>query len=169
MGTRADFYVGRGTTAEWLGSIAWDGNPDSITPHTEEQAPAWRGGPMRPKLGEWPHGAHLFDATTEADYRTRVARFFQHRDDVTLPEHGWPWPWDDSSTTDYAYAFDSGKVWASCFGYEWFDPTQAEPELDDAVEKTAVFPTMKTDRAALGGKRSGVMVLTMGPRGVSIE
>jgi hypothetical protein len=27
MGTRADFYVGRGETAEWLGSIAWDGNP----------------------------------------------------------------------------------------------------------------------------------------------
>lgn len=32
MGTRADFYSGRGKTAEWLGSIAWDGTeiPDEI-------------------------------------------------------------------------------------------------------------------------------------------
>lgn len=25
MGTRADFYIGRGPDAEWLGSVAWDG------------------------------------------------------------------------------------------------------------------------------------------------
>jgi len=25
MGTRADFYVGMGKDAEWLGSVAWDG------------------------------------------------------------------------------------------------------------------------------------------------
>ena len=25
MGTRADFYIGRGQDAEWLGSVAWDG------------------------------------------------------------------------------------------------------------------------------------------------
>jgi hypothetical protein len=30
MGTRADFYVGRGGQAEWLGSIAWDGYPSGI-------------------------------------------------------------------------------------------------------------------------------------------
>lgn len=30
MGTRADFYVGRGTEAEWIGSIALDGYPDGI-------------------------------------------------------------------------------------------------------------------------------------------
>lgn len=30
MGTRADFYVGRGESAEWLGSIAWDGYPSGI-------------------------------------------------------------------------------------------------------------------------------------------
>jgi hypothetical protein len=27
MGTRADFYVGRGKDAEWLGSVAFDGYP----------------------------------------------------------------------------------------------------------------------------------------------
>ena len=30
MGTRADFYIGKGTDAEWLGSIAWNGYPDGI-------------------------------------------------------------------------------------------------------------------------------------------
>ena len=25
MGTRADFYLGEGSAAEWLGSVAWDG------------------------------------------------------------------------------------------------------------------------------------------------
>lgn len=30
MGTIADFYVGRGPKAEWIGSIAWDGYPDGI-------------------------------------------------------------------------------------------------------------------------------------------
>ena len=30
MGTRADFYVGKGKDSEWLGSIAWDWYPDGI-------------------------------------------------------------------------------------------------------------------------------------------
>jgi len=42
MGTRADFYVGRGEQAEWLGSIAWDGypsgNPAPVTAMTSEAA-----------------------------------------------------------------------------------------------------------------------------------
>ena len=32
MGTRADFYVGHGKDAEWLGSIAWDGYREGIPP-----------------------------------------------------------------------------------------------------------------------------------------
>lgn len=30
MGTRADFYVGRGEQAQWLGSIGWNGYPEGI-------------------------------------------------------------------------------------------------------------------------------------------
>lgn len=49
MGTRADFYVGRGEQAEWLGSIAWDGNPGAIfdgdfTPAKCATVEQWRGG-----------------------------------------------------------------------------------------------------------------------------
>jgi len=49
MGTRADFYVGRGETAEWVGSVAWDGYPNE----------------------PWGIGrtTDLFTATTEADFR----------------------------------------------------------------------------------------------------
>jgi hypothetical protein len=35
------------------------------------------------------------------------------------PEVGWPWPWEDSNTTDYAYAWDEGRVWITYFGHGW--------------------------------------------------
>lgn len=142
MGTRADFYVGRGPDAEWLGSIAWDGYPSGITPHGST----------------WPKGCGLFDAKTAATFRKRVEEFFRGRDDVTRPEQGWPWPWDDSQTTDYAYAFDGGRVLASSFGGKWFNPRRKQPEDDDA--KVAVFPNMK-DRKSVqySGKRSGLIVV----------
>lgn len=124
MGTRADLYVGRGESAEWLGSITWDGYPSGIdTP--------------------------VLTASTEQEYRAEVAEFFATRDDVTLASEFWPWPWEDSRTTDYAYAFEGGKVFASSFGYGWFevDPDVefcGEPEDDGSVtEKTAVFPNMR--------------------------
>jgi len=138
MGTRADFYVGRGPEAEWLGSIAWDGYP---------------GGIDEPVLL----------AKNEQQYRQRVAAFIEGRHDGTKPEMGWPWPWPDSQTTDYAYAYDQGKVWGSCFGHEWFIAALPEPEFEDEVEdtgKVAVFPDM-TDRKAVvrSGKRSGLIVI----------
>lgn len=162
MGTRADFYVGRGKQAEWLGSIAWDGYPDGITPSGDElMPPSVPGAGQEYKRIDWPAGAHLFDATTELEFRARVVRFFLHREDVTLPEQGWPWPWEDSSTTDYAYAFDGGKVWASCFGTEWFDATKPQPE-DERRWKVAVFPNMKDRQNVTMGKRSGVIVVGSG-------
>jgi hypothetical protein len=131
MGTRADFYVGRGEKAEWLGSIAWDGYPGGIDPK-------------------------LLKSESEEDYRYRVKEFLK-REDGTLPEDGWPWPWEDSRTTDYAYAFDEGKVWASCFGNKWFNPLKKEPEHKDVKE--AEFPNMKAIQKVTLGKRSGVIVL----------
>src|SRR5688500_6281329 len=95
MGTRADSYVGRGKDAKWVGSIPFDGYPDGID-------------------------KKVLKAKTEAKFLEAINGFFGDR--ATLPSMGWPWPWDDSGTTDYAYAFDSGKVWASRFGHAWFDP-----------------------------------------------
>lgn len=136
MGTRADFYVGRGESAEWLGSIAFDGYPDGIA-------------------------SSVLNAITEAGYRNAVSDLLAvERRHATLPDEGWPWPWETSDTTDYAYAFDGGRVWGACFGYEWFDATQPEPD-DDYTVKRCVFPQMRTDRAKMPGMRgSGVMLVT---------
>lgn len=92
MGTRADFYVGRGLEAEYLGSIAWDGYP----------------------YDRHPGGVPLLvtRAKSESKYREAVTAFLAGREDATKPAQGWPWPWENSSTTDYAYAFDKGRVFA---------------------------------------------------------
>jgi hypothetical protein len=138
MGTRADFYVGRGKDAEWLGSIGWDGYPDGM-----------------------PDG--LFDVADEGEWRGRISAFLAEREDGTKPEQGWPWPWDDSGTTDYAYAFDGGKVYLSSFGEQWqtLEEEQAraaEPEPPD-LPKTATFPNMKERKNVTLGKRSGLIIV----------
>jgi hypothetical protein len=126
MGTRADFYVGRGATAEWIGSIAWDGDPE---------------GPPKPTLVA--KSAEEFRKLVHAVIEKAGGRF---------PEDGWPWPWKDSRTTDYSYAFDDGKVWACRYGYVWFDPCEGEPEDEYENGKTCVFPDMSAkERVTDGG------------------
>ena len=88
MGTRADFYVGTGESAEWLGSVGWDGY-------------------------EWAEDGNtgIARAKTETAFRKAVAKELKGgRDDATMPDMGWPWPWDTSETTDYAYYFADGEV-----------------------------------------------------------
>lgn len=134
MGTRADFYMGRGVEAEWLGSIAWDGYPSGV-------------------------GVELLHARDAQQFRDRVDEMGE-RGDFTRPADGWPWPWEDSNTTDYAYAFDAGEVWMSCFGHGWARAAEPEPE-DWPEEKTSVFPNMKArTRLALGTPRDSMMILT---------
>lgn len=134
MGTRADFYVGKGPSAEWLGSIGWDGYPT---------------GAPQPVL----------KCTGEAEFRAAVGTLVAEDDSGTAPADGWPWPWEDSGTTDYSYAFEAGRVWGSCFGGPWFDPFH-EPEEDDERGPKAIFPGMK-DRQKLvrEGPRSGLIVM----------
>lgn len=73
MGTRADFYVGTGKDAEWLGSIAWDGyEVDENEDHP------------------------IAKAKTETAYRKAVKDMLSSRDYATHPEQGWPWPWKDA-------------------------------------------------------------------------
>lgn len=157
MGTRADFYIGRGPQAEWLGSIAWDGYPKGIT------------------SGEW-SGGHLFDAASEEEFRVRLETFFQGRDDVTRPGHGWPWPWNDSHLTDYSYAFDDGRVWRTACGPKprqtcavcdhdkavWITATedvQGRTDDDEALTGPVTeFPDMRDRKNVTLGKRSGVTV-----------
>ena len=115
MGTRADFYVGVGGSAEWIGSVAWDGH-------------------------EWAEAPELLipSAKTEGEFREAVALALTERDDATTPDMGWPWPWDTSSTTDYAYYFAHGVV-------RW-------DERDD-------WPDMSEIKNVTLGDRSGVIVV----------
>lgn len=148
MGTRADFYAGRGSAAEWLGSIAFDGlwiDEDD------------RGGPA------------VLGATTESEYRAACVAFLARREDATLPEQGWPWPWNDSGTTDCAYAFDSGKVWCSRGAY-WYDPRvprDGEGEvLASAKDSTpVVWPDMSDRKRVTYGPRSGIILLSVPKEG----
>jgi hypothetical protein len=122
MGTRADFYVGRGAKAEWLGSIAWDGYEDGLD-------------------------AQLLGAQKEKKFRKQVA-LLAKRDDWTSPEQGWPWPWTDSCTTDYAYAFDGERVWVSCFGGQWYDPVEKSQKLAKFDKRIAKAKTDEERDAA---------------------
>lgn len=117
MGTRADFYVGRGDKAEWIGSIAYDGDPEDYDGITS--------------------------STTEADYREKVSKELASRDDATLPEQGWPWAWDDSGTTDYAIAFDAGRVFHT-------DSMRSSPE------EVWVLPEVERDDNGFPLEHSGI-------------
>ena len=173
MGTRADFYLGRGKNATWLGSIAWDGYPDGIPDN-------------------------VLNAKDESFYLSELKRFFKTRNDLTLPDEGWPWPWDDSRTTDYAYAFDSGQVYIACYGYKWvttdaqrlyksrysdfvkaykfwssehswwertgegdepIEPTEPEDPLDHDEEDKLEFPDMRDRKNVQLGDKSGLFFI----------
>lgn len=143
MGTRADFYIGRGEDAEWLGSIAYDGFPDSIDDS-------------------------LMVAGTDVEFRERLLAFFSDRDDVTQPEDGWPWPWDNSTLTDYAYAFDDGSVWYSIGDSLWWRHLDGQPpdeDDDDYEEKMrnlrhCTFPDMSARKNVRFDKGSGLIIAT---------
>ncbi len=138
MGTRADFYVGRGPHAEWIGSLAFDGDPRSIQPF-------------------------VLSAHREDDFRAEVATHLLDNDpSATTPDQGWPWPWADSRTTDYAYAFDGGTVYVSRFGSPWWSATEEEPRDPAALAgAAAVFPDMSSRRAVApaGSDRSGTIAV----------
>lgn len=109
MGTRADFYIGTGDKAEWLGSVGWDGyewDADKTCP--------------------------LMTARTEDEYRAAVKVISEKRKDWTSPEQGWPWPWHNSDTTDVAYAFEDGNVRAY-----WDSPERGWPDMSS--KKTVTF------------------------------
>ena len=130
MGTRADFYVGKGKNAEWIGSVAWDGYE-------------WG-----ERIADSNHDA-ITGAKSEQEYRDAVASLLAERDDGTTPDMGWPWPWDDSCTTDCAYCFSGDSVDAFSWGCAW--------DGDEKQEWPNFAETKHSAKA--GDSRSGVMVI----------
>lgn len=148
MGTGADFYIGRGPEAEWLGSIAWDG---------------------------YDIPEHILRMDKPENFREGIEQFLKTRDDATFPADGWPWPWEDSNLTDEVWAFDGGKVW-NARGYpvaRWFEVKDADAEQFQGDEdedpdgfkaweeshEIAVYPNMKSKARPTLGKRSGLLVI----------
>jgi hypothetical protein len=148
MGTRADFYLGRGKAARWLGSVAMDGYPDGEA------------------------FVAVKDAAAPEEWRAKVAALLAGGRYATVPEMGWPWPWSNSRLTDYAYAFDGGKVYASNFGGPWYCPGAGEeepthPAHGDEERKVhpcldgrlVEFPDMTSVQKVDYGERSGLLIL----------
>jgi hypothetical protein len=142
MGTPADFYIGTGADAEWLGSIAFDGyRIDDM-----EEADATRDADC---AACWA----IKSATNADDYRRAVAELLACNDDATKPEQGWPWPWNTSDTTDYAYAFCEKRPPCPTCGHAVDGAgVVANPE-------GAEWPDMTARQNVTFGKRSGMIIV----------
>lgn len=144
MGTRADFYIGTGPTAEWIGSISYDGYPDG-----------------RP--------SKLVMATSEAAFRAEVEVLLADTESLTTrPEEGWPWPWKDSRTTDYAYAWCTDGVRLSDFGGHWETMAEhAQRRAEDRGSTTMADTEVRDMTSHKMGKdkmldKSGLIILISG-------
>lgn len=142
MGTRADFYIRTQSGLEWQGSVAMDGyDVEEIKPeHAERNA--------RNKSC-----LDVREARTEEQFRASLLSYFSHRNDVTLPGQGWPWPWEDSTTTDRAYVFGDGRVTCYAWGLEIIEGD------DEGPEPAGGWPNMKAVQNVTLGPRSGVIVI----------
>lgn len=95
ISAHADFYVGQGKQAEWLGSIANYGHPQYLPPCIK-------------------------DTRYEDIYRLGVRRHLDIRPSgVQASTEPWPWPWANSSRTDFTYTFSEGILYVSYFGSRW--------------------------------------------------
>lgn len=141
MGTRADFYVGIGPDAEWIGSQAMDGYISAIP-------------------------GRVIDANDEDDFREQVAAHLSSLSHATWPKDGWPWPWVTSATTDCSYWFHAGVVFSEIGGYliratvdrdgGLTDDERDEPETIPGAIR-ASFPDMTDKQNVTFGHRSGML------------
>lgn len=115
MGTRADFYIGKGYNAEWIGSRTHDGYPSTFR-------------------------KDFVKITTEQEFRDFIKKEIENdRIDNKMSvyvskEDGWPWFWETSRITDYSYHFIEGRVWARRSASTLFlltdDEDQEEADFD---------------------------------------
>lgn len=144
MGTRADFYIRTAAGLDWQGSVAWDGY--DIEEMTAEAAA---------KSARNKSCLDVRSATTEQEFRAALQSYFSHRKDVTMPAQGWPWPWENSETTDRAYVFGDGKVTLYAWGKEIIDKDGEQ----EGPEPIGGWPDMTAVQKVALGERSGVIVV----------
>lgn len=149
MNTRADFYLGMGKSAQWLGSIGTDGMPSAVLRE------------LSMDYGQTISG--------EDDWRESVTAILLAHEEATHPDWGWPWPWANSCGTDYAYAFEpeQQQVLVSCFGTGWMDIWEYTKQSDEQerAQQGGIesFPDMEEIMAIRWDSGNAPMVL--GPDG----
>jgi len=139
MGTRADFYIEEDSNLIWLGSIAWDGY--TIDERRGEKDKA------------------IMSSKTKDKYIMALKDFVDGRDDFTSPENGWPWPWEDSCTTDYAYIFHGNRVQS----YSWGKTRKGMNEDGEYIGEEPQqpdWPNMKDIQNVDYGDRSGLLIIS---------
>jgi hypothetical protein len=139
MGTRADFFIGVGPAAEWIGSVSYDGGPREA-------------------------GVGPLSATTEAKFREAVEHLLMTWSrPVTRPEEGWPWPWEDFRTTDYAYAWDPARGSVASAGRAWVTRQQLKENsgciYEGALLRDDEVPDMSRGKRGDILAKSGLMFL----------
>jgi len=110
MGTRADFYVGVGPNARWIGSVGWDGYEFA-------------------ENGDHP----IMLARTEKEFVLAVDTMLRGRQDATFQSDGWPWPWETSALTDYTYWWDRRT---KCVRWARFDKVRQWPNMREVQNVT---------------------------------
>lgn len=93
MSTRADFYIGRGRKAVWVGSIGHDAFPENMQPYFE-------------------------GVRTEQAFRQALRKVFDGYGEISA-DRGWPWPWKSSDTTGIAFCFHDRRVWTTHYSGRW--------------------------------------------------
>ena len=123
MGSKADFYIGQGQDAQWIGAVEQDGYPDAIP-------------------------AEILIQVNEIMFEELVVDFLQSRRPrsfIASEGDKWPWLWEDSNMTDYSYMFFNSKVHMGHFG-TLIDPikiVQGEDEITAQISpKPLLFPRM---------------------------
>lgn len=118
MGTRCDFYLGRGPAARYLGSIGHDAYVDAMAERFE-------------------------NVHSEAEFESRLQLVFSEYGEIPASK-GWPWPWRDSATTDTVVAFDQGQCWTRHPDNVW----ALLSTFDEPTDQPCVFADMRSEQEA---------------------
>lgn len=129
MGTRADFYVGIGENARWIGSVAYDGYAD--------------GNPSELSKLKNPTAISFIKAVRKI--RRELPK--KYPDTWCDPSEGWPWPWETSETTDYSYWYWRRQIYVSSYG-KGLCPIGEYIKLSNA--QSLEFPTFKKGSSLKG-------------------
>ncbi len=118
-----DFYLGRGKQAEWLGSVA---APVIDLEDLE----------LADRFTSTDSTEHLFK---DADFRAAVDQLLENvggRWAATVrPHDGWPHPYDKSTQTALALAWQDGAVWVHEYGHV------TDVHYANAFRNPSEFPT----------------------------